>query len=228
MKKTIFALSLITAVNTFAATGDIGSGSLKNFITIAKSEAAQYSNEPRTLLIAGEDAKTLRKLLAGYDETMDTVLAKNAEQNDNSDIRSLKCSDSDETCTLVFKGDAFSNKDGEDYYTKSFNTSVKGLAENQILLTNSTKQLDGSKASYEARILNILMENKHKVPGLKYIIHKPIGLTNPQVNVSNLLYEVELKLQNIQLRCYSSIVTGMGNTNFLHENCAIQAIANVK
>ncbi|MES2802197.1 MAG: hypothetical protein V4654_06865 [Bdellovibrionota bacterium] len=229
MKKTIFALSLMTAVNTFAATGDIGSGSLKNFITIEKSEAVQYSSEPRTLVISGEDATTLRKLLAGYNETIDTVLAKNAEPSDMSDIRSLKCSDSEATCTLVFKGYAFFNEDTEDYYTPSFNALVNSLAGNQVLLTNRVKQLEaGSKTSYEARILNILMENKHKVPGLKYKIHKPAGLSDPQVNVSHLLYEVELKLQNIQLRCYSSIVTGMGSTNFLHENCSVQAIANVK
>ncbi len=182
-------------------------------------------NNRFTLTVTGQDAMTLKKLVSDYDGKEDMYLSQEANKQDNSSIRYIGCKS--ETCTVIFEGDVFTNKDSQDYYTGSFNRKIKSLREDQVLVINAVRGLTGAPSFYESRIIKLLQENRNEVKGIRLKAIRPRNSTRAE-NVSSLVYEIGLKLNRIELQCYSSITTGMGVTNFLSENCSFAAIVDIK
>lgn len=193
-------------------------------VEIDKSQLHQ-SKTLRTFTVKGQDALTLRKLVSDYEMQPDHILSQAIDKADNSSIRSVQCGAN--TCTIQFEGDVHTNKDTKEYYSEEFNNQLLSLKDNQVFISEYSKDFTGSPSQYEARILRLMQENSNEISGISEKISKPLSTKSPDT-VSSLLYQLNLKLNSMKLTCYSSIVTGMGNLNFLSEVCGLEVVADVK
>lgn len=188
-------------------------------------ERAQIKSSEIIVTVSGEDAKILKTFISGYDNEVDSVIAKAANTDDYSSIRAIACAG--EVCTVRAEASAYGKADTQDYYDKDFNQKLRGLQDDQVVVMSNAKEMTGAKSSYEARILRLMIENAQGLKNVSSKNFKANSLKQADL-VSSLLYEVRLDLSSLSIVCYSSIVTGMGVQNFLSENCSFTATANVK
>lgn len=204
---------------------------LISFTTIANAQVEIDKSQLHTqstlriLKVTGKDAQTLRKLVSDHEMQPDHILSQAIDKNDSSSIKSIKCET--DTCVIKFEGDAQTNKDAQEYYSAEYNKILLSLKDNQVFISGYPKDFTGSPSRYEARILRLMQENMNEIPGISEKVSKPLSSKLPD-NTGSLLYTLNLKMNSINLTCYSYIMTGMGNQNFLSEVCGLGVIADVK
>lgn len=196
-----------------------------SFSTVAFADITVDKNTnkygPVTMTITGSDAAVLSDLIKD-----DSILAEQINSRDASAIRSLSCNG--DSCTLLFEGELKSNKDTEDYYDKSFNKTLLGLKDDQRIVTGTMgRGFDGVSSDYEARITRLLLEQSQINKNIKikrYSLSK-IG-KGPEGTIR--LFDISLKISSLEISCYSTLYTDMGNVNKVFENCSLTATATVK
>ncbi len=201
------------------------------FTSVANAEISVNKNDIKssevTLNITGTEASELKKIILDYEGSLDSILkAGIKDEHDASTIRSLNCGA--DACQMIVSAEALTNKDTQDYYDDNFNKKLLTLSNSQALVTPQMgRGLDGAKAKMDARFLRLLMEKSNDSKNIRVSRSMPSNLKNPD-QISSPLYEVTLSTGNLSIKCYSSIVTGMGVVNFLEESCSVEARANLK
>lgn len=190
-------------------------------VTISRSE---LQNSHITLNITGSDARDLKNLLGDNSIRVDL---QNSKDIDNSDIRYLRCGA--DSCEMVLSSRVYTNKDADHVFSEDFKAELLALDDSQVLLSPHVGVgLDGPvESKADSLFLRLLMDKSREVKEIRVSRKMPSNLKGADDLVSN-LYKLSFNTKNISFTCHSSIVTGMGDVNFLNEGCSVEAVAQVK
>ncbi len=174
-----------------------------------------------TLIVTGDDARIISEIVSDR-----SSLEAKADAKDLSNIRSVSCGMND--CTVIVDGDAKTNKDTEEYYSSSFNKQLLALKDSERLVTAPTmgKGYDGGTNTYDAKVLRAILENNQSLNTkiTRYSTSK-IGKGGDSGVVP--LFKIEWKLSSLNITCYSTLYTDMGEVNRVHESCSVSAVGSL-
>lgn len=173
------------------------------------------------LIITGDDARIISEVISER-----SSLEKKADQKDLSNIRAVSCGLND--CTIIVDGESKTNKDTEDYYSKSYNKQLLALKDSERLVSAPTlgKGYDGGTNTYDAKVLRAILDNNQSLNAkiTRYSTSK-IGKGGDSGVVP--LFKIEWKLSSLNITCYSTLYTDMGDVNRVHESCSISAVGSL-
>ena len=173
------------------------------------------------LIVTGDDARIISEIVSDR-----SSLEAKADAKDLSNIRSVSCGMND--CTVIVDGDAKTNKDTEEYYSSSFNKQLLALKDSERLVTAPTmgKGYDGGTNTYDAKVLRAILENNQSLNTkiTRYSTSK-IGKGGDSGVVP--LFKIEWKLSSLNITCYSTLYTDMGEVNRVHESCSVSAVGSL-
>lgn len=180
------------------------------------------TENPVILTFTGEEARALKEIANDYDGTIDSILQNGAGKNDFSMIRGLRCGT--DTCVMELEAEVLTKEDTREYYAEKFNKSLKNLADGEVLISPLMGKSSEGMTALDSRFLRLMMEKSNESNLVHIKTSRPSSLKNAE-QISSTLYEVSMKSGALSITCYSSIVTGMGNVNFLSESCSVNAVA---
>lgn len=173
------------------------------------------------LIVTGDDARIISEVINER-----SSLEKKASDKDLSNIRSISCGMDD--CTVIVDGDSKTNRDTEEFYTKSFNKQLLALKDSERLVTSPTmgKGYDGGSNDYDAKVLRAILDNNQSLNTkiTRYSTSK-IGKGGDAGIVP--LFKIEWKLSSLNITCYSTLYTDMGEVNKVHESCSVSAVGSL-